>query len=179
MILLYFLPWQFNPTSPAGSFHAGAPWQPGRSAPRWSQNAINASPWIAYVDALANGVDTVSAAFLQLVEFHERSQLDKSLSDLLRSSLSNGYVAPEDLLSVVDWGRLRNLAVSRVFPPLSTNPLGYLEGHELQLPNQTTSRDFQCNRPLRRGETSALSIGRDADYLLLFDSGIFIVHAVA
>ncbi|KAF7349414.1 hypothetical protein MSAN_01731300 [Mycena sanguinolenta] len=140
-------PWQYNPTSSAGaSFHAGSfpadttPRQLSQSAQTWSQNAINASPWIASVDALANGVDIVSAAFLQLVEFHERSQLDKPSSDLLRSSLRNGYLTLGDLLSVVDWERLQNLAVSCVFPPLSSNRLGYLGSHDL--PNQTTPRDF-------------------------------------
>ncbi|KAF7349423.1 hypothetical protein MSAN_01732200 [Mycena sanguinolenta] len=150
MILLYCLPWPYNPTSTAGrSLHAGgfpadtAPWQPGQSAPTWYQNAtINASPWLGPVNALANDVDTISAAFLQLAEFHERSQLDKFPSDLLRFSLRNGYLAPDDLLTAIDWERLRNLAlaVSRVFPPISSNPLGHLEGYELL--SQTTPRDF-------------------------------------
>ncbi|KAF7349416.1 hypothetical protein MSAN_01731500 [Mycena sanguinolenta] len=139
-------PWQYNSTSTAGaSFHAGsvpsdtAPWQSGQSASTWSQNAIDASPWIASVDALANGVDTISAAVLQLVEFHERNQLDNFPSDLLEFSLRNGYLAPDDLLAAIDWERLRSLAASRVFPPRSSNPLGHLEGYEL--PNQTTPRD--------------------------------------
>ncbi|KAJ6493129.1 hypothetical protein C8R45DRAFT_927914 [Mycena sanguinolenta] len=72
------------------------------------------------VDAPANGVDAVSAAFLQLVEFQGRNQFSKPAPELLRVLLSNGCLAADELLGVVDWERLRNLAeksLSRAFTP--------------------------------------------------------------
>ncbi|KAJ6493154.1 hypothetical protein C8R45DRAFT_1136134 [Mycena sanguinolenta] len=108
-----------------------------QSVQTWSPNAIGTtagpagqaqcisdtpeSLGLASVDAPANDVDAVSAAFLRFVELHERSQLDKLCSDLLRLSLRNGHLAPDELLGVVDWERLRNLAeksLGRAFTPL-------------------------------------------------------------
>ncbi|KAJ6493147.1 hypothetical protein C8R45DRAFT_1136111 [Mycena sanguinolenta] len=131
-----------NPTSTTAfypSFHGGFPadiatWETDQFVQTWPPNAIgttvgptnqprysDARPKSPYLAPLANGVDAVSAAFLQFVELHERSQLDKLCSDLLRLSLSNGCLAPDELLGVVDWERLRNLAeksLSRAFTPL-------------------------------------------------------------
>ncbi|KAJ7217565.1 hypothetical protein B0H12DRAFT_1153541 [Mycena haematopus] len=98
------------------------------------------SACLASGDALPNGVDAVSAAFLQLVELQGRSQLDKSADksvSLLILLLSNGFLAPDKLLAVVDWERLRNLAeesVSRVFRPAPRRTLNLDE-----LPTSLTS----------------------------------------
>ncbi|KAJ6476955.1 hypothetical protein C8R45DRAFT_368208 [Mycena sanguinolenta] len=132
------LPNPTNTTAFYPPFHGGfpadtAPWEPDQFVQTWSPNAVGTtvgpaeqargqearpkSPCVVSVD----GVDAVSAAFLQLVEFHERNQLDTSSFDLLRFSLKNGYLAPDDLLAVVDWERLRNLAeksLGRAFTPL-------------------------------------------------------------
>ncbi|KAJ6493149.1 hypothetical protein C8R45DRAFT_927935 [Mycena sanguinolenta] len=113
-----------------------AGWQ-DQSVPTWSPDSIGTtagatgqaqcisdtpeSPRLASVDAPANNVDTVSAAFLQLVEFQGRNQFSKPAPELLRVLLSNGCLAPEELLGVVDWERLRTLAeksLSRAFTPL-------------------------------------------------------------
>ncbi|KAF8196340.1 hypothetical protein K438DRAFT_2016857 [Mycena galopus ATCC 62051] len=61
--------------------------------------------------SIKEGVDTVSAAFLQLVESQECNQLDEAVP-LLRLLLSDGYLAQDELLAVVDWDRLRTLAES-------------------------------------------------------------------
>ncbi|KAJ6476940.1 hypothetical protein C8R45DRAFT_1077016 [Mycena sanguinolenta] len=143
-----------NPTSTTAfypSFHGGFPadtaaWKTDQFVQTWPPNAIGTtagptkqprysdarpkSPYFAPVDPLTNGVDAVSTAFLQFVELHERSQLDKLCSDLLRLSLSNGCLAPDELLGVVDWERLRNLAeksLSRAFTPLVPSPDGGME----------------------------------------------------
>ncbi|KAJ6476951.1 hypothetical protein C8R45DRAFT_368122 [Mycena sanguinolenta] len=125
-----------NPTSTAAfhpSFHGGFPGEPDQFVQTRTANVVGTtagpaeqargreaqpkSPCVASVDS----VDAVSAAFLQLVEFHERNQLDTSSFDLLRFSLKNGYLAPDDLLAVVDWKRLQDLAeksLGRAFTPL-------------------------------------------------------------
>ncbi|KAJ6493103.1 hypothetical protein C8R45DRAFT_988944, partial [Mycena sanguinolenta] len=128
------------------------------------------STWIASADVLANGVDPVSAAFLQFlesVELEGRSRLNKSAPDLLRILLSNGCLAPNDLLAVVDWERLRNLAeksVSRAFTPLvhDSSPWGDLQLDELSnSPNPNGISDF--------GETG--DSDRGVDFLPLSISG--------
>ncbi|KAF7343175.1 hypothetical protein MVEN_01748500 [Mycena venus] len=80
------------------------------------------APWLenarpACVDPLTNGAGAVSAAFLQLVESQGRGQGDKGFC-LLRLLLRGGWLPQDELLDVVDWGRLRSLAadsVSHVF----------------------------------------------------------------
>ncbi|KAJ6476956.1 hypothetical protein C8R45DRAFT_1008414 [Mycena sanguinolenta] len=152
------LPNPTNTTAFYPPFHGGfpadtAPWEPDQFVQTWSPNAVGTtvgpaeqargqearpkSPCVVSVD----GVDAVSAAFLQLVEFHERNQLDTSSFDLLRFSLKNGYLAPDDLLAVVDWKRLQNLAFKDGFPsPVQSIDPNNLQGYEL--PNLVTS-----NRP--------------------------------
>ncbi|KAJ6493152.1 hypothetical protein C8R45DRAFT_989042, partial [Mycena sanguinolenta] len=89
--------------------------------PRYS-DARPKSPYLAPVDLLANGVDAISAAFLQflqLVELEGCSQIDKT--PLLIFLLRHGYLSQNELLGAVDWKRLRNLAensLSRAFTPL-------------------------------------------------------------
>ncbi|KAJ6476946.1 hypothetical protein C8R45DRAFT_1077021 [Mycena sanguinolenta] len=141
------LPNPTNTTAFYPPFHGGlpadtAPWEPDQFVQTWSPNAVGTtagpakqargrearpkSPCVASVD----GVDAVSAAFLQLVELYEHNQLDKLYADLLRLSLSNGCLAPDELLGVVDWERLRNLAeksLSRAFTPLVPSPDGGAE----------------------------------------------------
>ncbi|KAJ6493145.1 hypothetical protein C8R45DRAFT_183787 [Mycena sanguinolenta] len=63
------------------------------------------------VDALANGADVVSAAFLLLVEFQGHCQLDGSV-DLILLLLRKGHLPQNELLGVVDWKRLRGVAES-------------------------------------------------------------------
>ncbi|KAJ6476945.1 hypothetical protein C8R45DRAFT_1077020 [Mycena sanguinolenta] len=160
------LPNPTNTTAFYPPFHGGlpadtAPWEPDQFVQTWSPNAVGTtagpakqargrearpkSPCVASVD----GVDAVSAAFLQLVELHERSQIDKLCSDLLRLSLKNGYLAPDELLAVVDWERLRNLAeksLGRAFTSLvSASRIDHPDGgaahpsgeHERSLSNTT------------------------------------------
>ncbi|KAJ7476375.1 hypothetical protein B0H11DRAFT_2032108 [Mycena galericulata] len=72
-------------------------------------------PWLESpsVDALANGFDAVSAAFLLLIEAHGCGSNPEVIS-LLRPLLCNSYLPREELLDVVDWPRLLRLS-SRVF----------------------------------------------------------------
>ncbi|KAJ7902950.1 hypothetical protein B0H13DRAFT_2513128, partial [Mycena leptocephala] len=77
------------------------------SAP-WPENA---SP--GRVDRFANADGAVSAAFLQLVESHGHGRSDNGLP-LLRLLLRDGYLPRDELLAVVDWDRLRNLAAASV-----------------------------------------------------------------
>ncbi|KAF8196348.1 hypothetical protein K438DRAFT_1826049 [Mycena galopus ATCC 62051] len=153
-------------------------WQLDQSAPTWSPNAIGTSgisldhsatfpafwrrkaqpqhaprqesAWLGPVDALAKGIDTVSAAFLQLVESQECNQLDEAVP-LLRLLLSDGYLAQDELLAVVDWDRLRTLAensVSRVLRratwlmPQSATWRHPKPDAELLTPNATSLNDF-------------------------------------
>ncbi|KAJ6476937.1 hypothetical protein C8R45DRAFT_1102226 [Mycena sanguinolenta] len=108
-----------------------------QSVPAWSSNSTGTtagatgqarciidtpeSPGLASVYAPANDVDAVSSAFLQLVEFQGRNQFSKPAPELLRVLLNNGCLAPDELLGVIDWERLRNLAeksLGRAFTPL-------------------------------------------------------------
>ncbi|KAJ6493130.1 hypothetical protein C8R45DRAFT_1073150 [Mycena sanguinolenta] len=119
--------------------------------PQYVDASRREGTWISSVDALANGVDAVSDAFLQflqLVESEGRSRLNRSAPYLLRILLSNGCLAPNDLLAVVDWDRLRNLAeksVSRAFTPLAleSSPWGHLPLDALQTsPISNATSDF-------------------------------------
>ncbi|KAJ7808971.1 hypothetical protein B0H13DRAFT_2150906, partial [Mycena leptocephala] len=71
----------------------------------------NAGP--ARIDPFANANGAVSAAFLQLVESHGHGLSDEGFS-LLRLLLRDGYLPQDELLAVVDWGRLLSLAVTSV-----------------------------------------------------------------
>ncbi|KAJ6476952.1 hypothetical protein C8R45DRAFT_368130 [Mycena sanguinolenta] len=157
-----------NPTSTAAfhpSFHGGFPGEPDQFVQTWTANVVGTtagpaeqargreaqpkSPCVASVDS----VDAVSAAFLQLVEFHERNQLDTSSFDLLRFSLKNGYLAPDDLLAVVDWKRLQDLAFKDGFPsPVQSSDPKNLQGYEL--PNLVTSNSPTISCDFSRGDRS-------------------------
>ncbi|KAF8207741.1 hypothetical protein K438DRAFT_1962005 [Mycena galopus ATCC 62051] len=124
----------YTPLDSSFSANTG-PWQLNQSASTWSPNAIGnsatfpafsarkaqpqydvplrESAWLVPVDTLANGVDEVSAAFLQLVESQEGGRLGGAVP-LLRLLLSDGYFAQDELLDVVDWDRLRRLAETSV-----------------------------------------------------------------
>jgi hypothetical protein len=96
---------------------------------------------------LANGDGAVSAAFLQLVESHGHSRSDKSLS-LLRLLLRDGYLPPDELLTVVDWDRLLGVAAASVSRVLRspTGPLASELDHSPSLFNwnaTTTLNDLR------------------------------------
>ncbi|KAJ6493150.1 hypothetical protein C8R45DRAFT_989036, partial [Mycena sanguinolenta] len=162
-----------NPTSTTAfypSFHGDfpvdtTPWEPDQFVQTWSPNAVGTTPGPAEQArgrearpkrprvASVDGVDVVSAAFLQLVEFHERNQLDTSPFDLVRFSLKNGYLAPDDLLAVVDWKRLQNLAFTDGFPsPVQSSDLNNPQGYEL--PNSVTSNRLKIPSDISRGDHS-------------------------
>ncbi|KAJ6554184.1 hypothetical protein B0H19DRAFT_1071615 [Mycena capillaripes] len=71
------------------------------------------APWreSPSVNAFSNGVDAVSAAFLQLIEAHGCGPNPEVVS-LLRSLLCNSCLPREELLDVVDWHRLLRLAAT-------------------------------------------------------------------
>ncbi|KAJ7908076.1 hypothetical protein B0H13DRAFT_1878986 [Mycena leptocephala] len=71
------------------------------------------APWLesSSLDVRENGVDAVSAAFLQLIEAHGCGP-SPEVVPLLRLLLCNSCLPREELLDVVDWRRLLRLAAT-------------------------------------------------------------------
>ncbi|KAJ6493086.1 hypothetical protein C8R45DRAFT_1073137 [Mycena sanguinolenta] len=137
-------PWSLNPTGNTGTaglvgHSANFPfWRitpqcgevPGRQGARLASGDAFANG----VDALANGVDAVNTAFLLLVQFQGGWQVDGSV-DLLTLLLREGHLPQNELLALVDWERLQNVAetsASRVFRTASRLvPRGHSKPDEL------------------------------------------------
>ncbi|KAJ7486282.1 hypothetical protein B0H11DRAFT_2230742 [Mycena galericulata] len=104
------------------------------------------APWRGSpsVDAPGNGVDTVSAAFLQLLEAHKCGANPKVVS-LLRLLLCNHYLSQEELLDLVDWRGLAAIA-SHVLRCAAS-----------RMPSITSSRRLKLDHSLTTNATTTLS----------------------
>ncbi|KAF7362737.1 hypothetical protein MVEN_00623000 [Mycena venus] len=115
-----------NPFAPIHSTTSdsgrGKAWAEDGDAP-WQQSPS--------FDALENGVDAVSAAFLQLIEAHGCGR-NPEVVPLLRLLLCNSSLPREELLDVVDWGRLLSLA--------ATSAWRVLHCEAWMVPSTTSSR---------------------------------------
>ncbi|KAJ7929692.1 hypothetical protein B0H13DRAFT_2310329 [Mycena leptocephala] len=143
-------------------------WQPEQSPPNnvatWSPNAYfppsfaidSPLPRLLQGHLLGVMARKLSAAFLQLVESHGHGLNDKGFS-LLRLLLRDDFIPQDELLAVVDWGRLLSLAVASVSRVI----------HSGTVASTTTSRPSELDHSpslLTSNATTTLSDLREVDH---------------